>query len=69
MDVIGAFASLVQDELDRRCSRLLKRRLTLSGVPERKDLKDFDSAIPRVPKREFPELATLKFIRRMKAPC
>jgi len=63
MDFVEAFASLVQDELDRRRSRLLDRRFTLSGLPERKDLKDFDWAYnPRVPKREVLELATLKFI-------
>jgi DNA replication protein DnaC len=63
MDFIEAFASLVQDELDRRHSRLLERRYTLSGLPERKDLKSFDwSYNPRLPKREIIELATLKFI-------
>lgn len=62
-DFIEAFASLVQDELDRRRSRLLERRFAHSGLPERKDLKDFDWAYnPRVPKREVLELATLKFI-------
>jgi DNA replication protein DnaC len=62
-DFIEAFASLVQDELDRRRSRLLERRFTHSGLPERKDLKDFDWAYnPRVPRREVLELATLKFI-------
>lgn len=63
MDFIEAFASLVQDELDRRRSRLLERRFALSGLAERKDLKDFDwSYNTRVPKREILELATLKFI-------
>lgn len=63
MDFTEAFASLVQDELDRRRSRLLERRFTHSGLAERKDLKDFDwSYNPRVPKREVLELATLKFI-------
>lgn len=63
MDFIEAFASLVQDELDRRRSRLLDRRFSQSGLPERKDLKDFDwSYNPRLPKREILELATLKFI-------
>jgi hypothetical protein len=42
MDFIEAFSALVQDELDRRRSRLLDRRFTLSGLAERKDLKDFD---------------------------
>jgi len=63
MDFIEAFSALVQDELDRRRSRLLERRFALCGLPERKDLKDFDwSYNPRVPKREVLELATLKFI-------
>jgi len=64
MDFTEAFASLVQDELDRRRSRLLERRFALSGLPQRKDLKDFDWAYnPRVPKREVLELATMKFIQ------
>ncbi len=42
MDFVEAFSWLVQDELDRRHSRLLDRRHTLSGLPERKDLKSFD---------------------------
>lgn len=63
MDFIEAFSWLVQDELDRRRSRLLDRRYALSGLPERKDLKAFDwSYNPRLPKREVLELATLKFI-------
>jgi DNA replication protein DnaC len=63
MDFIEAFAGLVQDELDRRRSRLLERRFALSGLAEHKDLKDFDwSYNIRVPKREILELATLKFI-------
>src|SRR5665213_3795973 len=63
MDFIEAFSSLVQDELDRRRSRLLDRRFTLSGLPERKDLKDFDwSYNPKIPRRDVLELATLKFI-------
>ena len=63
MDFIEAFSWLVQDELDRRRSRLLERRYVLSGLPERKDLKAFDwSYNPRLPKREVLELATLKFI-------
>ena len=63
MDFIEAFSWLVQDELDRRRSRLLERRYTLSGLTERKELKDFDwSYNPRLPKREVLELATLKFI-------
>ncbi len=63
MDFIEAFSWLVQDELDRRRSRLLDRRYLLSGLTERKALKDFDwSYNPRLPKRDVLELATLKFI-------
>jgi DNA replication protein DnaC len=63
MDFVEAFSALVQDELDRRRSRLLERRFALSGLAERKDLKDFDwSYNPRLPKRAVLELATLKFI-------
>ena len=63
MDFVAAFSALVQDELDRRRSRLLDRRFSQSGLPERKDLNDFDWHYnPRLPKRNILELATLKFI-------
>jgi DNA replication protein DnaC len=63
MNFLEAFSWLVQDELDRRRSRLLERRFSSSGLPERKDLKDFDWTYnPKVPKRDILELATLKFI-------
>ena len=63
MDFLEAFSWLVQDELDRRRSRLLDRRFTMSSLPERKDLKDLDWTYnSRLPKREILELATLKFI-------
>lgn len=63
MDFIEAFSALVQDELDRRRSRLIDRRFKLSGLTERKDLKDFDWQYnPKNPRREILELANLKFI-------
>jgi DNA replication protein DnaC len=63
MDFIEAFSALVQDELDRRRSRLIERRFALSGLTERKDLKDFDWQYnPKNPRREILELANLKFI-------
>lgn len=63
MDFVEAFSALVQDELDRRRSRLIDRRFTFSGLPERKDLKEFDWTYnPKLPKRAILELATLKFI-------
>jgi DNA replication protein DnaC len=63
MDFLEAFSWLVQDELDRRRSRLLDRRHALSGLPDAKDLSSFDwSYNARLPKRDVLELATLKFI-------
>ena len=63
MDFIEAFSWLVQDELDRRRSRLLERRYVLSGLRERKDLKAFDWTYnTRLPKREVLELGTLRFL-------
>jgi len=63
MDFIEAFSWLVQDELDRRRSRLLDRRYAFSGLTERKDLKDFDWGYnPTIPKRAVIELAVLKFV-------
>ena len=63
MDFIEAFSSLVQDEMDRRESRLLGRRYALSGLPERKRLQEIDWAYnPKIPKRECLELGTLKLV-------
>ena len=63
MDFLEAFSWLVQDELDRRRSRLLERRFTLSGLRERKVLKDFDWTYnTRLPKREVLALGTLQFL-------
>lgn len=63
MDFLEAVSWLVQDELDRRRSRLLERRYALSGLPERKDLTSFDWGYnPRLPRRTILELATLKFL-------
>jgi len=62
-DFLEAVSCLVQDELDRRKTRLIERRYTLSGLPERKDFQHFDWGFnPQLPKREILDLATLKFI-------
>jgi DNA replication protein DnaC len=62
-DFLEGLAWLVQDELDRRRSRLLERRFALSGLPERKSLQQLDwSYNPKLPKRELFELTTLKFL-------
>ena len=63
MDFVEAFSWLVQDELDRRRTRLQERRYKLSGLPERKRLAEMDwSFNARLPKREILELGTLKFL-------
>ena len=57
------FSALLQDELDRRQSRLLERRHKLSGLDERTSLEEFDWGYnPKIPKRTCFELHTLKFI-------
>ncbi len=63
MDFTEAFSWMVQDELDRRRSRLLERRYSHSGLLERKALVDIDwSYNLKLPKRALLELATLAFI-------
>lgn len=62
-EFLEAVSRMVQDELDRRKSRLIERRFTQSGLPERKDWRHFDwSFNPKLPKPEILELATLKFL-------
>lgn len=63
MDFLEAFSWLVQDELDRRRSRLGERRYALSGLPERKTLQELNwSYNARLPKRNLLELGTLRFL-------
>ena len=63
MNFIEAFSLLVQDEIDRRKSRLIDRYFAKSGLPERKDFQNFDwSFNPQLPKRDILELATLRFL-------
>lgn len=63
MNFLEALSWLVQDELDRRRSRLLDRRYVQSGLTERKELKALDWCYnPKLPKRDILELGTLKFI-------
>lgn len=60
---IDAFSMLLQDEMDRRKTKLAERRYALSGLPEKKTLSDFDwSFNPKVPRRACFELVALKFI-------
>jgi DNA replication protein DnaC len=60
---LETFSLVIQDELDRRRSRLLERRYQLSGLPERASLEEFDWGYnPKIPKRPCFELNTLNFL-------
>ena len=60
---IETFSFLLQDELDRRRSRLIERRYQQSGLDEKLTLAEFDWGYnPKIPKRTCFELHTLKFI-------
>jgi DNA replication protein DnaC len=60
---LDTFSMILQDELDRRRSRLLERRFQRSGLDERLTLGDFDWRFnPKLPRQACFELHTLKFI-------
>jgi len=60
---LQTFAAMLQDELDRRRSRLLDRRYKRSGLDEKLTLADFDWRFnPKLPRAACFELHTLKFI-------
>ena len=60
---LDTFSMILQDELDRRRSRLTERRYQLSGLDERATLIDFDWRFnPKLPRQACFELHTLKFI-------
>ena len=60
---LETFASMLQDELDRRRSRLTERRFKQSRLDERSTLSDFDWRFnPKLPRQACFELHTLKFI-------
>jgi len=55
--------TMLQDELDRRRSRLTERRFKQSRLDERPTLADFDWRFnPKLPRQACFELHTLKFI-------
>ena len=63
LSFLETFSALLQDELDRRQSRLLERRSQPSGPEERASRAEFDWGYnPKIPKRTCFELHTLKFI-------
>lgn len=61
---LDAFSMLLQDEMDRRRSRLIERRLKQSGLNEKTTLAEFDwSFNPKIPKKACFDLVTCKFIQ------
>lgn len=64
LSFLDAFSLLLQDEMDRRKSRLMERRFAQSGLAERKTLTEFDWGFnPKIPKKACFELMTLKFLQ------
>lgn len=60
---LDTFAAMLQDELDRRRSRLMARRYKRSGLDEKVTLADFDWRFnPKLPRAACFELHTLKFV-------
>jgi DNA replication protein DnaC len=60
---LETFAAMLQDELDRRRSRLMERRYKRSGMDEKVTFADFDWRFnPKLPRSACFELHTLKFI-------
>ncbi|NRF72484.1 ATP-binding protein [Aquincola sp. S2] len=61
--LLETLATMLQDELDRRHSRLTERRFKHSRLEERLTLADFDWRFnPKLPRQACFELHTLKFI-------
>lgn len=62
---IDALGVVVQDELDRRKSKLIETRFRSSGLPfsERKTISEFDWTFnPKVPRTQCLELVSLRFL-------
>lgn len=60
---IETFSLVLQDEMDRRRSRLIERRYQKSGLDERASISDFDWRFnPKLPRQACFELLTLKFV-------
>ena len=60
---LETFSLILQDEVDRRQSRLIERRYQQSGLEEKLALAEFDwSFNPKLPRQACFQLHTLKFI-------
>ena len=63
LSFLEGFASLIQDELDRRRSKWIERQFLLSGLVRPQALDGFDwSYNPKLPKGPILELAALKWV-------
>lgn len=63
LSFMDAFSLLLQDEMDRRKSRMIDMRFKSSGMTDRKTLQEFDWGFnPKIPKKACFELVTCKFI-------
>jgi len=61
---LDVFSMLLQDEMDRRQSRLIERRFQQSGLDRRETLAEFDWGFnPKIPKKACFELVTCKFLQ------
>ena len=61
--LLETFATILQDELDRRQSRLIERHFKRCGLDERLTLADFDWRFnPKLTRSAYFELHTLKFV-------
>lgn len=60
---LETFWAILQDELDRRRTRLNERRFKLARLDERLSLQDFDWRFnPKLPRQACFDLYTLKFV-------
>lgn len=60
---VEVFASMIQDELDRRESKAVEARFRKSGLDERKQLNDIDWGFnQKLPRNSVLELFTMKFL-------
>lgn len=60
---LETFSIILQDELDRRQSRLIERRHKQSGLDEKLTFAEFDWTFnPKLPRQACLELRTLKFV-------
>ncbi|MBK8801172.1 MAG: ATP-binding protein [Fibrobacteres bacterium] len=64
IDHLQFLSELIEDEMNVRSNRLLKKRLSVSRIPTMKTLEEFDWLFnPSVPRRLIQELSSTEFVR------